>query len=168
MRRLALISTLVSLAAAFGIVGAVPALAATPRVEQGSFTFPVDEFDSGLCGFPIHIQSQASGSTTFLFDAAGNPERLLVHFAIADGTFSANGVSLRQGSNHNTTTYAFDSSGNLTTAVTVGVTTQIFLSHGVVIEAGRVVEDLLTGSVTFEGNSLTPEDGQALCGALGG
>jgi hypothetical protein len=145
-----------------------PALAASPRVQQGTFTFPVDEFDSGLCGFPIHIQSQASGSFTILFDAAGNPEQMLVQFAIADGTFSANGVSLRQGSSHNTTIFSYDGSGNLATIATVGVTTQIFLPHGVVIEAGRVVENVVTGDVTFVGKALTPEDGQALCGALGG
>lgn len=168
MRRLARISLLVAVAAALGGIGALPALAATPRVEQGSFSFAVDEFDSGLCGFPIHIQAQASGSTTFLFDTAGNPVRLLVQFSIADGTFSANGVTLRQGSNHNATMYVFDSSGDVTTVTTVGVTTLVFLPRGVVIEAGRMVEDVAAGTVAFEGKSLTPGDGRALCGALGG
>ena len=33
---------------------------------------------------------------------------LSLAFSVADGTFSANGVSLKQGSNHNTTTVLFE------------------------------------------------------------
>jgi hypothetical protein len=106
---------------------AVSAGASTPRVEQGNFTFPVDEVDTELCGFPTSIQSQASIHFTFIFDADGSPLRLISHFSVADGTFSANGVSLMQGSNHNTTTVLFDSSGNPITATFVGLELQLFL-----------------------------------------
>ena len=148
---------------------AVPAGATTPRVEQGSFTFPVDEVDTELCGFPISVQSQASIHFTFIFDADGSPLRLILHFSVDEGTFSANGVSLTQGSNHNTTTVLFDSSGNPITATFVGLELQLFLPGGGVVIAGRLVEDQLTGTFTFEaGNRLTPADLEALCGALSG
>jgi len=97
------------------------------------------------------------------------PLQLIIHFSIADGTTSANGVSLRSGSNHNTTIILFDSAGSPITATTVGLTTQVFLPNGVMIEAGRLVEDLLTETVTFEaGKRLTPEAVAPLCAALSG
>jgi hypothetical protein len=105
---------------------AVPAGATTPRVEQGSFTFPVDEFDTDLCGFPIRIQSQATIRFTSFLDAQGNPQRLILHLSIDEGTFSANGVSLEQGSNHNTTTVLFDTSGNPITSTFVGSSYRCF------------------------------------------
>jgi hypothetical protein len=149
---------------------AVSAGATTPRVEQGSFTFPVDEVDTELCGFPISIQSQATIRFTSFLDSQGNPQRLILHFSIDEGTFSTNGVSLRQGSNHNTTTVLFDTSGNPITSTFVGLDLQVFLPSGdVIIEAGRLVEDGLTGTVTFEaGKRLTTADLEALCGALSG
>jgi hypothetical protein len=155
-------------ATACGMMTALPAAAATPPVEQGSFTFPVDEVDSGLCGFPIRVQSQATVMYTIVFDTAGNPVRLINHFSIAGGTWSANGVTLAQGSNHSTTTLLFDSSGQLSTVTIVGLTVQVFLPGGVAIEAGRFVEDVATGTETFVGNTLTPEDVAALCAALSG
>jgi hypothetical protein len=60
--------------------------------------------------------------------------------------------------------------GNPITATFVGLELQVFLSKGgVAIEAGRLIEDQLTGTFTFEaGNRLTPADIEALCGALSG
>ena len=103
-------------------------------------------------------------------DTQGNPQRLILHFSIEEGTFSANGVSLRQGSNHNTTTVLFDASGNPITSTFVGLDAQVFLpSGGVMIGAGRLVEDGLTGTVTFQaGKRLMTADVEALCGALSG
>jgi hypothetical protein len=152
------------------VLGAtVSAGAATERVDQGSFTFPIDEVDTGLCGFPINVQSQATIRFTLFSDSQGTARRLLLHFSISDGTFSANGVSLRQGSNHNATEVLFDSAGNAVTVTIVGLTTQVFLPGGAIIEAGRLIEDGLTGSVVFEaGNRITHEDQQTLCGALSG
>jgi hypothetical protein len=164
-----------TLFAALALTGGItlPAVAAgaiTPRVEQGSFTFPVDEVDTELCGFPVSVQSQATIRFTSFMDAQGNPQRLILHFSIDEGTFSANGVSLTQGSNHNTTTVLFDTSGNPITSTFVGLDLQVFLpSGGVIIEAGRLVEDGLTETVTFEaGKRLTTADLDALCGALSG
>jgi hypothetical protein len=78
-------------------------------------------------------------------------------------------VSLKQGSNHNTTTVSFDSSRNPVTATFVGLELQVFLPGEVVVIAGRLVEDQLTGNFTFEaGNRLTPAELEALCGALSG
>jgi hypothetical protein len=169
-RRLVLIGLFVSCISVGSALVTTPAAAQTSRVEHGSFTFPVDDVDTNLCGFPISIQSQASIHFTLYSDAQGTPVRLIIHFSVADGTFSANGVSLRQGSNHNSTTILFDSSGNPVTATTVGLTTQVFLpGGGVVIEAGRLVEDALTGTVTFEaGKRLNPGSLEALCTALSG
>lgn len=157
-----------TLAIGLSVSTALPTLASTSRVEQGSFTFSVDEFDSGLCGFPIEIQSQATINFTFLTDGAGNATALLIHFSIADGTLSANGVSLRQGSNHNTTIVFYDSAGNPTTQTIVGLTTQIFLAGGAAIEGGRLYEDIATGDVTFDGKAISSKDALAVCGALGG
>ena len=60
--------------------------------------------------------------------------------------------------------------GNPITATFVGLELQVFLPKGgVVIEAGRLIEDQLTGTFTFEaGNRLTPADIEALCGVLSG
>ena len=57
--------TLVAALAVIGVITlpALPAGARTPRVEQGNFTFPVDEADTELCGFPM------TGNFTF---EAGN------------------------------------------------------------------------------------------------
>jgi hypothetical protein len=168
MRGRILVGLFVSLISAGSMLLATSAQAATPRVEQGSFTFPVDEVDIGLCSFPISVQSQASIRFTSFLSGDGTLQRLILHFSISEGTVSANGVSLRQGSNHNTTTVLFDASGNPITSTIVGLTTQWFLpGGGMVIEAGRLVEDGLTGAVTFEaGKRLTPEVVEALCGAL--
>ncbi len=95
-----------------------------------TFTFPVDETDNGLCGFPIAIHSEATVDDTQFLDEQGNIVREFVRFSIADGTFSANGVSLRQGSNHNTTMIQYDELGNAVTITTVGVGTQVFLPDG--------------------------------------
>jgi hypothetical protein len=167
MRRRLLGLAALTLGLVCGVTGS--AGATTERVDQGSFTFPVDEVDTGLCGFPISMQGQATIRFTLFSDTQGTPRRLLLHFSVADGTFSANGVSLRQGLNHNTTEILFDSAGNAITVSIVGLTTQVFLPSGAIIEAGRLVEDGLTGTVLFEaGNRITPEDQQALCGALSG
>src|SRR6266545_2399623 len=73
MKRLAAAGLFISLIGVGSMLLALPAQATSPRVEQGSFTFPVDEVDTQLCGFPISIQSQATIQYTFLFDADGNP-----------------------------------------------------------------------------------------------
>ena len=168
MRRRVVVGLFVSLITVGSLLLATSAQAATPRVEQGSFTFPVDEVHTDLCGFPISIQSQASITFTSFFSDDGTLQRQILHFSISEGTFSANGVSLRQGSNHSTITVLFDASGNPITSTFVGLLTQVFLPDGgMVIEAGRLVEDGLTGAVTFEaGKRITPEDAEALCGAL--
>jgi hypothetical protein len=154
-----------------GLIGAMTSLAgaATIRVEHGEETFPVDEIDTELCDFPIRIQAQATNRFTIFSDTQGTLQRLVLHFSITEGTVSANGVSLRQGSNHNTTTVLFDSSGNPTRFTVVGLTTQWFLPDSTVIGAGRLIEDGSTKTAVFEaGNRITPEDQQALCTALSG
>ena len=139
-------------------------------VRHVHFSFPVQETNTDLCPFPIELSGTVSGDVQDFRDAAGNFVRVVLHFT-NNFTESAKGTTLTQRDRYNEFDLDFDRNGGGAPAriVTVGNLTHVRLPHGqgVIVEAGRVTEDLLTGEVTMNGHfSTSVGDTAAYCAAF--
>jgi hypothetical protein len=158
-------SLFVVLSVLVALTGAQSAEALTVEHDEGSF--PVEETIEDACAFPVAV----SGTTSFrvtAFRDDGNLIKVILHFS-STLTFSANGQTISAKERINQFDIDFDPSGG---APSTTVRTGVFpISHlpggGTIVEAGRVVEDLTTGSIVFEkGNLNTEGDVSAFCEAL--
>ncbi|HKH54723.1 MAG TPA: hypothetical protein VKA58_04640 [Propionibacteriaceae bacterium] len=147
------------------LTGAQSAQALT--VEHVEGTFPVEETIEDACAFPVAV----SGTTSFRVNAfrdEGNLVKVILHFS-STLTFSANGRTISAKERINEFDLDFDPSGGAPSTI---VRTGVFpISHlpggGTLVQAGRIVEDLTTGSIVFEkGNLQTEGDVSAFCEAL--
>jgi hypothetical protein len=154
----------IGMAATFAVLAPTGALATPPdtgRIPHDDHF--IDEGASAACGFPVQVD--VSGVQTFqiLFDAAGNPIRLQIHRNI-EGTFSANGITLRQIERGQVFVDLVEG-----TNTEVGLTFRVFLPGGgtVIADVGRLVFDA-EGNLVFEAGSHPALHGDfaALCAAL--
>jgi hypothetical protein len=168
-RRFGRLLSLVALVSVLTVVGWTPmAHAATPRVEHGTFSFPVDLIDPFLCPFPLHTTGEVTGDFVAFFDDAGTITRLIIHFSDVL-TSSANGVSVTSHERYNEV-IVFDDSGNPVSDTSVGLIAHFRLPNGgtIGLDVGRIVEDPLTGDVLFQAGNfqLRSGDTAALCAAF--
>jgi hypothetical protein len=164
MPKLALLIVLLTLLAA--AVTAAPAAART--VEHEPFSFPIEDTIDDLCAFPVQLSGQSSGHVQVFRDDAGNFVKVILHFSNTF-TLSANGRSVTGKEHYNEFDVGFDGGGAPSQVITAGLFTHIRLpdQRTVVVEAGRVVEDVATHSLVFEaGTPFTTGDIAALCAAL--
>jgi hypothetical protein len=160
MRRLILIGT----AAAIAVLAPTAALATPPdtiRIPHED-TF-IDEGASAACGFPVLADISGVQTIQFLYDAAGNLIRLQIH-GNTDGTFSANGITLRLIERGQIFIDLIEG-----TDTEVGLILRVFLPDGgtVIADVGRLVFDA-EGNLTFEAGPHPALHGDfaALCAAL--
>jgi hypothetical protein len=154
----------IGMAAALAVLAPTAALATPPdtfRIPHED-TF-IDEGASAACGFPVLVEVSGVQTIQVLYDAAGNPIRVQVHGNI-EGTFSANGITLRE-IERGQTFYDLTSG----TQTLVGLIFRVFLPGGgtVIADVGRLVFDA-EGNVTFEAGPHPALHGDfaALCAAL--
>ena len=154
----------IGMAATLAVLAPTAALATPPdtgRIPHEDHF--IDEGATAACGFPVQVD--ISGIQTFqvLFDAAGNPVRIQIHGNI-EGTFSANGITLRQIERGQIFRNLIED-----TDTEVGLTFRVFLPGGgtVIADVGRLVFDA-EGNLTFEAGSHPALHGDfaALCAAL--
>jgi len=159
-------SMLVVLSVLVALTGAQSAQALT--VEHVEGTFPVEETMEGVCAFPVAVSGTTSFRVTAFRDEEGRFVKVILHFS-STLTFSANGQTISAKERINQFDLDFDPSGG---APSTTVRTGVFpISHlpggGTIVQAGRIVEDLTTGSIVFErGNLDTEGDVSAFCAAL--
>jgi hypothetical protein len=160
MRRLILIG----MAAALAVLAPTAALATPPdtiRIPHED-TF-IDEGASAACGFPVQVDVSGVQTIQFLYDAAGNLIRVQIHGNI-EGTFSANGITLREVERGQTFIDRVEG-----TETSVGLIFRVFLPHGgtIIADVGRLVFDA-EGDVIFEAGPHPALHGDfaALCAAL--
>jgi hypothetical protein len=155
---------IISLAAALAVLAPTAALATPPdtgRIPHEDHF--IDEGASAACGFPVQVD--VSGVQTFqvLYDAAGNPIRLQIHGNL-EGTFSANGITLRQIERGQIFIDLVEG-----TETKVGLVFRVFLPDGgtVIADVGRLVFDA-EGNLVFEAGPHPALHGDfaALCAAL--
>ena len=155
---------IIGMAAALAVLAPTAALATPPdtgRIPHEDHF--IDEGATAACGFPVQVD--ISGIQTFqvLVDAAGNPVRLQIHGNI-EGTFSANGITLRQIERGQIFRNLIED-----TDTEVGLTFRVFLPGGgtVIADVGRLVFDA-EGNLIFEAGSHPALHGDfaALCAAL--
>jgi hypothetical protein len=154
-----------------GLVGtSSPAQANTVIHDQFTETF--EETVTDICSFPVNITGQISAFVEAFKDDQGRILKVNLHF---DNTisFSANGNTVIDRQRYNEFDLGFDVSvqpGFIapTTIVYTGLTAQMNLPGGpVLVEAGRTVEDVATGTVIFQaGRVSTSGDAAAQCAAL--
>jgi hypothetical protein len=158
-------SLFVGLSVLMALTGAQSAHALTVERDEGSF--PVGETIEDACAFPVAV----SGTTYFrvtAFRDDGILVKVILHFS-STLTFSANGKTISAKERINEFDLDFDPSGGAPSTI---VRTGVFpISHlpggGTLVQAGRIVEDLTTGSIAFEkGNLETEGDVSAFCEAL--
>jgi hypothetical protein len=164
MRKLSMIGIAVAMGAALAVLTPQAALATPP--DTGSFSVEGHDIDEGAsvaCGFPV--QEDITGTRTFqvLRDAAGNPIRVQLH-TVAEGTFSANGITLRQIERGQIFIDLQEG-----TDTEVGLIFRVFLPEGgtVIADVGRLIFDA-QGNVIFEAGPHPALHGDfaALCAAL--
>jgi hypothetical protein len=165
-------TTLVSIAVYLGLVAGA-ADASSGRATNGHF--PIDEHfvvepDSMICGFPMTLDITGQATFNARFDADGNLTTVHVH-GRAVGTFSANGIELRDFSSDN----KFFDFQNLTMRET-GLVFRDNLLGGkmVLMDRGRLIWNLdpatgqTVGDPLFEAGPHPELHGDiaALCAAL--
>jgi hypothetical protein len=155
---------LVSMAAAIAVLAPTAALATPPdtiRIPHED-TF-IDEGASAACGFPVLADISGVQTIQFLYDAAGNLIRVQIH-GNTEGTFSANGITLRQIERGQIFIDLVEG-----TDTEVGLLFRVFLPDGgtVIADVGRLVFDA-EGNVIFEAGPHPALHGDfaALCAAL--
>jgi hypothetical protein len=155
---------LVGMAAAIAVLAPTAALATPPdtiRIPHED-TF-IDEGASAACGFPVLADISGVQTIQFLYDAAGNLIRLQIH-GIDEGTFSANGITLRQIERGQIFIDLIEG-----TDTEVGLVLRVFLPDGgtVIADVGRLVFDA-EGNLIFEAGPHPALHGDfaALCAAL--
>jgi hypothetical protein len=161
-----LLSLVASVSVLAVVVWAPAAQADTPPVEHGTFSFTVNELDTGLCPFPIQVSGEVSGHFTDFFDDEGTITKSIVHLSNAL-TLSANGISVPLETGHWTEVFVFDESGNPITLISTGAIVHMRLPNGgtVGLDVGRVVRDLTTDEVVFRVGNFQLESGDtaAVC-----
>ena len=159
-------SLFVVLSVLVALTGAQSAEALTVEHDEG--TFPVEETIEDACAFPVALSGTTSFRVTAFRDEDGNFVKVILHFS-STLTFSANGKTLSGRERTNEFDIDFDPSGGAPSTI---VTTGVFpISHlpggGTIVQAGRIVEDVTTGSIVFEKGNLESEgDVSAFCEAL--
>jgi hypothetical protein len=155
---------LVGMAAAIAVLAPTAALATPPdtiRIPHED-TF-IDEGASAACGFPVLADISGVQTIQFLYDAAGNLIRLQIH-GNDEGTFSANGITLRQIERGQIFIDLIEG-----TDTEVGLILRVFLPDGgtVIADVGRLVFDA-EGNLIFEAGPHPALHGDfaALCAAL--
>jgi hypothetical protein len=151
---------------AVGLTGAQSAQALT--VEHVEAIFPIEETIEDACAFPVAVSGTTSVRVTAFRDEEGNFVKVILHSS-SSVTFSANGKTISAKERINEFDVDFDPSGGAPS--TIGRTGVFPISHlpggGTIVQAGRIVEDLTTGSIVFErGNLETEGDVSAFCEAL--
>ena len=159
-------------ASLFAALTALVALTCAPSaqaltVEHEEFTFPVEETIDDICAFPIAVSGTTSVRVSAFRDDEGNLVKVILHFS-STLTMSANGKTVSGGERNNEFDVDFDPEGGApATVVEIGVSSLRLPGGGAIVQAGRIVMDVPTGSVVFEkGNLFTEGDASALCEAL--
>jgi hypothetical protein len=151
-------------AASLAALAATPALATAPSTErvlhEDHF---IDEGATDACGFPVVVDVRGILTIQVLFDAAGSPTRVQLHGNL-EGTFSANGIVLRQIERG-----SIFSDLIAGTETNVGAVFRVFLPAGgsVIADVGRLVFSA-DGTAIFEAgpHPALHGDFDALCAAL--
>jgi hypothetical protein len=152
------------LAVALAVLTPTAALATPPdtfRIPvEGTF---IDEGASAACGFDVLFEISGVQTVQVLYDAAGNPIRVQVHKNF-EGTFSANGITLRQIERGQVFIDLVEG-----TETDIGLVFRIFLPGGgtAIADVGRLVFDA-EGNLIFEAGPHRALHGDfaALCAAL--
>ena len=158
-------SLFVVLSVLLALTGAQSAQALT--VEHVEAVFPIEETIEDACAFDVAVSGTTSVRVNAFLDD-GKFVKVILHLS-STLTFSANDQTISAKERANQFDLDFDPSGG---APSTTVRTGVFpISHlpggGTIVQAGRVVEDLTTGSIVFEkGNLNTEGDVSAFCEAL--
>jgi hypothetical protein len=168
VRKLRLVKTLATpvLVAALAFAGAMPANAQS--VEHAEFSDPFNDTITDLCAFPIQFTGVSSGHVQAFRDDAGLFTKVILHYAV-NFTLSANGISLTESDKYNEFDVDFQGAQFPHEVIHTGLLVHIKAPNGsvVVIQSGRIIEDVVNGTVIFEkGNPFTVQDNEALCAAL--
>ncbi len=137
---------------------AAPALAVTPTTE----VFTIVNFtyvNTSLCGFPVTFTENGTFKVTTYYDSAGNPVKsILTNQSRYTETATAYGKTLL--GNYPAPSITSFPSG---TAVLLGLRINYTVpgAGAVLLDAGRVVFDLVTGAVVFEAGQHQRLDGDA-------
>ena len=167
MRKLRLMKRLAGpvLVAALAFAGAMPAHAQS--VEHAEFSDVIDETITDLCAFPIQLTGVSSGHVQAFRDDAGEFIRVTLHYSV-NLTLTANGKSLTERDRYNQFDVDFQGVNFPHHVIHTGLLVHIKLPNGAaVIQAGRIIDDVVNGTVVFEkGNPFTVQENEALCAAL--
>jgi hypothetical protein len=162
IRRKRSFMVLAVVAATFAFAG--NASAATPSI--GTFTFTdsgIDDGASAACGFPVTSTATTSGRFQVFFDQSGNPIRVQFE-ENSSGTFTANGLSVRQTS-HQVTILNLVAG----TETDIGIIIHVSVPGGgtLYLDRGLLVSDS-NGNVVFEAGPHPSLHGDfpGLCAAL--
>lgn len=167
-------STGARLTAAGGAAIAGLAFAALPAEAQTTrhipFSFAVQDTITDWCPFPIEVSGTSSGHVLDVRDDAGNIVRVVIHYRNSF-TLTANGTTLVERDRFVERDLDFASTGGGAPGLVIatGLITNIRVPHGrsVVVEAGRITDNLVTGEVTLRGRfSVSEGDTAALCAAF--
>jgi len=159
-------SLFVVLSVLLALTGTQSAQALT--VEHDEAIFPIVDTIEGSCAFTVVVSGTSSVRVTAFRDEEGDLIKVILHF-FNTVTFSANEKAISAKERINEFDVDFDPSGGAPSTI---VTTGVFpIAHlpggGTIVQAGRIVEDLTTGSIVFEkGNLETEGDVSAFCEAL--
>jgi hypothetical protein len=145
-----------SLVIAAVVVAAVTltAVAGATPPEHGTFTFHDQFVDTDTCGFPIVGDVVFTNDNSAYFDAAGTITRVELH-EITVGTFTANGVTLREHDQENVHVDFID--GVPVTAMHTGTFFHMVAPDGTLF--------LVAGQLVF-GEVLDPQSGFYFDGPL--
>lgn len=147
------------------LVIATSTAAAPPSQED--FTFDDQFVDDGLCGFPLNFSFVGGGTATTFFDEEGNPTRVQIHVS-QDATIT-NPTNQKTLSGHETVNVREDVEEGTVTFTGLGIHQNVPGHGAVLLEAGRLVFDFESGTVTFmAGPHPDPAEGdfEDFCAAL--
>lgn len=157
---------LVTLATAAAAAVLAPAAAAVPPVMT-SGSFSASTVMTGVCSFPVTVNSSVTFNETDFFDQSGALTRIYFH-SVEQDTFSANGRSMTGLPFPFNIEILFDSGGNITHLFASGIVERIVLPDGsLFLTAGRLDFTRHPGAAFL----LTPDVGNsgnvaAFCAAL--
>lgn len=149
---------LVMVAAAAAVAVLAPSAASVPPTRT-SGTFTSSTTMTGVCSFPVSVDSVLTFTETVYTNQSGALTRIYDH-VIEQDTFSAHGTSMTGLPYTANIEFLFDSSGNLTHIFASGIVERLILPDGTLfLSAGRVdftghpgVAFLLTPDVGHSGN----------------
>jgi hypothetical protein len=127
----------VTLATAAAAAVLAPSAAGVPPLRT-SGPFTGSNVLTGVCSFPVTVDSSGTFDETDFFDQSGALTRMYLHIVEQD-TFSANGTSMTGLPYTANIEVLFDSSGNITHIFASGVVERIVLPDGTLfLTAGRL------------------------------